>query len=122
MAKASVAKVESGKEPETNAERFEKERIADSKLIKGVFQDNEIKGGTIRFPFKKWPGDKIEIYQLTDGCEYELPLAVVKHLNSNCYYQEDAYANGLVTADGKPLKNTNPKKKHRFSFKTSEYM
>ena len=121
MARAAVAKVEEEVVPSSDY-RFEKERQEDARIVKGVFQDNEIKGGSITFPFKKWKGDKIEIYRLIDGQEYELPLGVVKHLNSNCFYQEDAYANGLVTPDGKPLKNPNPKKKHRFSFKVAEYM
>ena len=121
MAKAVASTVE--QIVEAPEDRFEKQRKEESKLIKGIFQDNEIKGGTIKFPFKKYKGDKIEIYMLTDGVEYELPLSVVRHLNSNCFYQEDSYdKNGLLTPDGRPMKNANPKKKHRFSFKIAEYM
>jgi hypothetical protein len=125
MAKALLAPlppekiVEKGGQPEY---KFEKQRTDEARLIKGIFQDNEIKGGTIKFPFKKFKGDPIVTYTFTDGCEYEIPLALVKHLNSGCFYQEDAYCgNGLLSPDGKPLKNPNPKRKHRFTFKTSEY-
>ena len=125
MAKATLAPVPKEKiikKGEQSDYKFEKERIADSRLIRGTFQDNEIKGGTIDFHFKKYKGDPIVRYKLTDGCEYELPLGVVKHLNSGCYYQEDMYAqNGLLDSQGRPLKNANPKKKHRFVFKTAEY-
>lgn len=101
--------------------KFEKQRVEESRLVKGIFQDNEVKGGFIKFPFKKFKGDPIEIYELKDGCEYEVPLSVVKHLNSNCFYMEDVYVNGLLNPDGSAMKNPNPKKKHRFTFKISEY-
>lgn len=101
--------------------KFEKQRQEESKLVKGIFQDNEVKGGCIEFPFRKFKGDPIVFYKLVDGGEYELPLAVVKHLNSNCFYAQDAYSKDLVTVDGKPMKNPNSKRFHRFSFKVSEY-
>lgn len=123
MAKGISAVIEApAKEAEAPVmDKIERMRQEESRLVKGVFQDNELKGGTLKFPFKKYKGDHIITYSLTDGCEYELPLSVVRHLNSGCCYTEDAYQNGLLTADGKPLKNPNPKKKHRFNFKIAEY-
>lgn len=102
-------------------DKIEQMRKEESRLVKGIFQDNEVKGGTLKFPFKKYKGDHIITYSLTDGQEYELPLMVVRHINSNCAYVENTYLNGLVTADGKPMLNPNPKKKHRFNFKVSEF-
>lgn len=96
--------------------RFEKERQADARLVKGVFQDNELAGGQVDFFFKKYKGDPIKRYVLKDGETYELPLGVVKHLNSNCAYQSHHY---LLGPDGKPTKSA--KKTHRFSFKVAEY-
>jgi hypothetical protein len=101
--------------------KFEKQRVEESRLVKGIFQDNEVKGGTVKFSFKKFKGDPIQTYAFTDGCEYEIPLAVVKHLNSGCFYMEDVFVNGLLSAEGTAMKNPNPKKKHRFTFKTAEY-
>ena len=128
MAKAQVKQKEEPVEihmpaiMESNEDRWEKERIAESRLVKGIFQDNELKGGSVRFPFKKFRGDKIVDYHFIDGQEYEIPLAVVKHLNNNCAYVQDAYVSGgLMGPDGKPLKNPNAKKFHRFTFKVSEY-
>jgi len=118
---ASVIEAPTKEVQEPVIDKIEKMRQEESRIIKGVFQDNELKGGTVKFPFKKYKGDKIITYSLTDGCEYELPLAVVRHLNSGCAYTEDSYLNGLVTSDGKPMKNPNPKKKHRFNFKIAEY-
>ena len=102
-------------------DKIEQMRQEEARLVKGVFQDNEVKGGTIKFPFKKYPGDPIVTWTLTDGQEYELPLMLVRHLNSPCCYVENAYLNNMLTADGKPMLNPSPKKKHRFSFKISEY-
>lgn len=103
-------------------DKFEEQRLSDARLIKGIFQDNEVKNGSLHFFFHKWKGDPISEYKLVDGQEYELPLAVVKHLNSGCYYTKDEYIPGLSDAFGRPLKNPNPKKIHRFSFKVSEYI
>lgn len=101
--------------------RWEQQRKEESRLIKGVFQDHEKKGGSVSFFFKKFKGDPIKQYDLVDGHEYELPLSVVKHLNSNCCYMQDSYLDGLSDPMGRPLKNPNPKKVHRFSFKPLEY-
>lgn len=109
-------------DPETTVPyRWEQQRKEESRLIKGIFQDHEKSGGSVSFPFKKFRGDEIKSYTLVDGHEYELPLSVVKHLNNGCYYFEDAYVDGLSDPSGRPLKNPNPKKKHRFSFKPTEY-
>jgi len=100
---------------------FDAERKADAKKIKGIFRDLEVKGGTLNFFFKKWPGDEIMPYSLTDGQEYDLPVGVIKHLN-NIHYIEDSYSKDLITTDGRPMKNPNPKKVSRFSFTASEYI
>jgi hypothetical protein len=96
-------------------DKFEKQRKEESRLVKGIFQDNEIKGGTVRFCFKKFKGDPVKEYVLTDGQEYEIPLSVAKHLNSGCAYEQHSY---LLGPDGKHIKN--PKKVHRFAFKSLE--
>lgn len=98
------------------SDALEKQRKEEARLVKGIFQDNEIKGGSVHFFFKKFKGDPIQEYRLFDGQEYEIPLAVAKHLNSGCAYESHSY---LLGADGKPLKN--PKKTHRFSFKALEF-
>jgi hypothetical protein len=110
----TVGKVADPNEPMND--KFESMRLADSKLVKGIFQDNEVKGGQISFPFKKWKGDSVKEYTLIDGQEYELPLGVVKHLNSGCAYQSHSW---LLGPDGKHIKNS--RKTHRFSFKVLEY-
>jgi len=100
---------------------FEAQRQADRRKVKGIFRDLEVKGGVIKFAFKKWKGDDIVPYELHDGQEYELPLGVVKHLNNLCHY-EDSFSKDLLSATGHPMKNPNPKKVSRFSFQATEYM
>ena len=97
-------------------DKFEQMRKEDSRMVKGIFQDNEVKGGSVHFFFRKWKGDPVAEYKLIDGKEYELPLGVVKHLNSGCCYEEHSY---LMDPQGKHLKTG--RKVHRFSFKSSEY-
>lgn len=103
------------------AYEFEEQRLADKRKVKGVFRDLEVKGGVLKFAFKKWKGDDIVPYELHDGQEYELPLGVVKHLNNLCYH-EDSYSKELISADGRPFKNPHPKKVSRFSFQSSDFI
>lgn len=102
-------------------DHLEKQRQEESRLVKGVFQDSEVRGGSVTFPFKKYKGDQIEMYTFVDGHEYTIPLAVVKHLNSGCFYEQDSYCKDIVTTNGFPMKNPSPKRFHRFSFKASEF-
>ena len=60
-----------------------------------MFSFHECPGGILSFNFRGYnftrPGDEIEHYDLIDGQTYELPLAVAKHLNNNCWYPEYEY-------------------------------
>ena len=98
-------------------DKFEKLRKEESKLVKGIFQDNEVRGGSVKFCFRKFKGDPLKEYHLFDGQEYELPLAVVRHLNSGCAYHNHHF---ILDAHGQPTKSV--KKTHRFSFKSAELL
>lgn len=69
-------------------------RAKDNEKVKGIFRFYEVPGGTISFPFLKWKGDEVEIYTMTDGQMYTVPLMVAKHLNENCWYPEYGYLPG----------------------------
>jgi hypothetical protein len=97
-------------------DRLERQRKEESRIVKGIFQDNDLRGGHIRFFFKKFKGDEIKEYIMEDGKEYEVPLAVAKHLNSGCAYETHSR---ILGPDGMPTKNI--KKNHRFAFKQSEF-
>ena len=91
-----------------------KQREADHRLVKGKFVNNECKGGTVKFPFRKWRGDAVKWYLMRDGEEYEIPIMVAKHLNENCAIPEYEYSQ-LLNADGSCDKRTK-RVDHRFSF------
>jgi hypothetical protein len=102
---------------EPQNDKIERMRKEESKLVKGIFQDNELKNGSIKFSFKKYRGDPIMTYELKDGEEYELPLSVVRHLNNDCAYHDHHF---ILDSKGNPTKSV--RKTHRFSFKPLEYI
>lgn len=99
-------------------DKFEEMRQKDNRKVKGRFIDNELKGGTVSFYFRKWKGDPVVKYDLTDNEEYELPVSVIKHLIDGCYQTEDSYF--VDPYNNKPI--TVPKKRARFSFVSSEIL
>jgi len=116
---ATVRKKTPRKEGDPTApmiDKFEEKKKEESKMIKGIFEFRALPGGTLDFWHKKWKGEKIQRYILVDGQEYDLPLAVVRKLNSECYVTEHSH---LLGPDGKHLKTG--RKRHRFAFKTLEY-
>lgn len=117
MSKGVAVKTDAPTDSVASSEyRFAKERAADARLVKGVFEDRDVRGGCITFPFKKWQGEEITNYTLVDGHEYELPLGVVKHLNQ-CGHM---LSKNLLDAQGLPIKTQT--KVHRFAFKSSEFI
>lgn len=103
----------------TNPKILEQKK-KDSKIVKGKFVWMECPGGTLEFHYKKYPGEKVKYYKLTDGYEYELPLGVVKHL-LGCEVEESTHDVKLVDPNTyQPLYDV--KKSPRFAFVTSEYI
>lgn len=81
----------SGLKKKLSAEEWKKKRERDHKMVKGIFRFLESPGGTMQFAFKKWAGDEVLHYSLTDGEIVEVPLMVAKHLNQNCQYPIHKY-------------------------------
>lgn len=74
----------------------------DREKVHGKFVFYERPGGTLKFGFKKYQNDPVEKYALTDGMEYDLPLAVANHLagESGRYIVDKLH----IGPDGKPSK------------------
>lgn len=53
----------------------------EKKMVKGRFMCFEPPGGAVSFCFRKYEWDHPVQYNLHDGEEYEIPLAVARHLN-----------------------------------------
>lgn len=68
--------------------RWEALEWEESKLVKGKFVYNECPTGLFKFSYAKF-GPEITTYEMLDGETYEIPLAVARHLNTNCSY--DSY-------------------------------
>lgn len=93
-------------------------RDKDREMVRGKFIFHEVPGGTVKFPFRKWKGDDVQMYELTDGHVYSIPLGVAKHLNQNCWYPIHAYQ---LDDNGKPVANVKEKKR-RMSFQSLEFL
>jgi len=89
----------------------------DSRKVKGKFLCHEPKGGSVKFSFRKYKEDRTQSYHLIDGEEYELPIAVVKHLN-NCGWEIHS---NLLDAEGKNYIGTG-KIERRFTFQGSDFI
>ena len=69
-------------------------RAKDAELVTGRFIYHELPGGCLEFVFRKYKGDPVDKYSLIDGGVYTIPIAVAKHLNSNCAYPSYEYIPG----------------------------
>ena len=98
------------------------ERDRENEKVKGIFKCYEVPGGQVSFFFRGNThgkrGDKIERYDMIDGHVYEVPLAVAKHLNNNCYYPVHSYQKD---ESGKPVTRIG-QKVHRVGFQSLDFV
>ena len=90
----------------------------ESKMVKGTFRCHEPRGGCVKFSFKKYKWDAVQTYIMIDGHEYEVPLAVARHLNQNCNYPVHQH---ILDARGNPVLDVNGKKVSRMNFESLEF-
>ena len=57
------------------------------RIVKGIFKNLECPGTMLTFCFRKYK-EPIKTYYLMDGNEYDLPIEVIEHINSNCGYKK----------------------------------
>lgn len=102
-------------------DKFQKEREADAKIIRGKFVNRENKGASLTFHYKKYKGEPLKTYRLIDGNEYDLPIGVIKHLVNNCQVEEST--NDVTLIDPNTYQPLYAKKMvPRFTFVTSEFL
>ena len=105
-------------DPKAENERLlEIARVKDNKIVRGIFKFEEVPGGTISFPFRKYKKDRIKKYTFEDGKVYEIPLCVAKHLNNNGKYPVHQHAKDK---DGLTIMNVG-RSVHRFSFRSLDF-
>ena len=100
-----------------SAKAMEAMRKKDNKLVKGIFRCFESPGSTLTFSHKKYAGDDVQQYTMTDGDTYDIPIMVAKHLNNNCCYDRHAH---VLDANGKPSIGVG-RKVHRYTFESLEF-
>lgn len=96
---------------------LKEQREQDKKLVTGVFRFDEIKGGYMKFSYKKYKEDPIETFEFYDGEKYTIPRGVAKHLNQNVWYEVHA---NTMNEDGVSVKSSG-RKVDRCSFQSLEF-
>jgi len=83
----------------------------DHKMVRGKFSYLDCPGGTLTFPYHKYPDDEPSNWELQDGQIYDLPYMVAKHLATDVFYQVHKYEldehGRKSTRIGKKLHRTN---------------
>ena len=98
-------------------ESFLAQREKEKEMVRGKFTYHELPGGQLDFMFKKYKGDELKKYELKDGGIYTIPLAVARHLNTNCSYPSYHYKDDQ---DGRPAVSIKEKVR-RCSFQSLEF-
>lgn len=62
------------------------QREIDKKPVTGRFTFAESPGGTLKFPYLKYKGDKIKFWSFVDGQVYTIPRGVASHLQREGKY------------------------------------
>lgn len=91
----------------------------ESRMVKGIFRCHEPQGGCVTFSFKKYKWDPVKRYTFYDGMEYEIPLAVARHLNQNCNYAIHSY---IMDVQGRPIVDKAGKKFQRMNFQSLDFV
>lgn len=106
------------KEVKKDKKNVSYQRDKDHEKVRGIFNFYETPGGTVTFPFKKYKGDPVEVYTMTDGEIYTIPLMVAKHLNTTCKYPVHAFHQN---ESGTPSMVVG-KKRSRMGFQSLEFI
>lgn len=99
------------------SEEMEKMRKKDHRIVKGIFRCAEPRGGSIKFSFKKYKGDDVLNYTMTDGEIRDVPFMIATHLSNDCCYEKHTH---VLDGDGNATLHTG-KKVHRCSFESLEF-
>jgi hypothetical protein len=109
--KKSKKSIES-KKVESNGYDRKKEIAKDTRIVKGIFKNNELPGAPLKFSFLKYKEVPLESYYFEDGKVYEVPYMIAHHLNNNCSYPIYQH---VEEGDGK-FRQKIGRKVQRFSF------
>ncbi len=100
-----------------SADELRKMKEKDHRMVKGIFRCYEPRGGAFTFNFKKYRGDQVKKYTMSDGQTYEVPMMVARHLNNDCWYPRHSH---VLDSNGNPILDPG-KKVQRCSFDSLEF-
>lgn len=106
------------KETSKVSQELHNAQVREREMVRGKFIFHEVPGGSMAFNFRKYKGDPLEKFDLTDGQIYTIPLGVAKHLNTNCAYPSYTYKNDEA---GRPVMGIGEKIR-RCSFQSLEFV
>lgn len=103
---------------DTTVRDTEEQKALDQRLVRGKFHFYERPGGTLRFSYRRYKGEKISTYILKDQTHYELPWGVVRALeDGSAYYTHNIETDSNATLrDGEREVMVTTKGQPRFSF------
>lgn len=119
------------------AKEIKRMRDRDREMVTGIFKNNETPAGkyagVVKFSYKMYPGDPIEVYEIEDGERVTIPRGVARHLANNCFYYEhkplDPNSNvmmGIQTSSDRSYDRysqyNTARKVHRYSFHSLDFM
>ena len=121
---------------EQAAKLIKKMRDRDREMVTGIFKNNETPSGkyagVVKFSYKIYPGDPIEVYELEDGERCTIPRGVARHLAQNCfYYRHKPLEGGQGVMQALPGDSTDSReqnqyvaaeKVYRYSFHSLDFM
>lgn len=110
--------IQSSRPAKKEKPNYEYMRDKDREIVKGIFHFYEVPGGTLRFSYRKYKGENVQNYELTDGQIASVPLGVAKHLNKEGKYPVHAYT---VDKDGNSTMKVGTKVR-RFAFQSLEFV
>lgn len=68
------------------AEKMKKQIEKDTRIVKGMFKNEELPGAPLSFSFLKYKEVPLKTYTFEDGKAYEVPFMIASHINNSCWY------------------------------------
>lgn len=66
--------------------RIKRDQQEERQPVKGIFRYFETPGGELRFPYRAYKGDPLQMFKLKDGQVATVPLGVARHLRHRLEY------------------------------------
>ena len=82
---------------------MERQKKDDSRIVEVEYMNSRGRHERLTKPYCRYAGDPIQIWHFIPGKTYSVPLGLVREVNDKSKFMKKRA--GLVSVDGKPLKN-----------------